>query len=448
MIQKTTARETQAPIKIGILLLNYNGLRYLPMFFEHAGFLQKNPEAELILIDNASVDESINWMQTHAPWVKVIRNSENFGFSEGYNQGILKLKDLGCDYTHYMFLNNDVIVSQAWLNTMIGAIKLSEPDVVEFGCRSVFMAPYIRETLLTCESKKFASLRCDITSHPASSERYLHRRSRTLEVASKIMPGLPPSLDLTQIGDTAEFSAYYSIELSTKSFSPLLFKLADGLAWNCGNLDDIVTDLVVWKSAQTKIREPLAIAPGQLIKLRRLLTKAELASLPPLIQNSGIGLTKSLEGFDLHCFSAIDTPQDVGAARGICGVCKAIRSDVFDDLGGFDNNIFMYYEDLDLSLRLQEKGYKSRMVEEAILIHDHSGSSNNHSAFFKRQVVWSLFYFHWRHGSLVRRLITWLRYKVLAHGERNSYVNPLRRHHELAFSKFKSITSSSYLLGG
>lgn len=442
----TTASDNQTPIKIAILLLNYNGLKYLPLFFKHAEFLRGHAEAELVFIDNASIDDSLTWMSTNAHWVQLIRNKENYGFSEGYNQGIKTLPAAGKAFTHYMFLNNDVIVSPEWLNEIIKAIKSSDARVAEFGCRSVFMAPYIREELLYAEQKDLRQLRCDFSTFPSSSQKFWHKKRSSLEVAAKILKEIPA--DFTRPHFDSKPAGCYQLELSTNSLSPIDIKLASGFRAYVDDYQDISSVITIWKSTLPSESIKLKITPGKLVKIRRIISEQELVELPPLIQNSGIGVNSAFEGFDLHCFAPASVVQDHKATRGICGVCKTVRADVFHELGGFDKNIFMYYEDLDLSLRLQERGYKSRLVESSILIHDHSGTSNNHSAFFTRQVAWSLFYFHWRHGSFLRRLKTWLRYFLLARGERGSSVNPMTRFHELALSKFRSISNSHYLQNG
>jgi GT2 family glycosyltransferase len=434
-------------LKLAILLLNYNGLRYLPMFFEHAGFLKDYPGVDLVLIDNASIDDSLNWLKTNAPWVAVIRNDENFGFSEGYNEGIRKLRSLGRQYSHYMFLNNDVAINQEWLEKLLSAIRTSDKSVAEFGCRSVFMAPYIKETILTSGARNFESLACTFITNSASSQCIFDHKLGRLDIVGKI--ARLKNMVCQHEDSKDPFTAFYELELSTRSFSSADLIVAEGFSDDLRQKSPAVTEVSLWKEPRSKNQPPpkITVSPGRIIRIKRLVSTSELNTLPPLIQNSGIGINNKFEGHDLHCFSSIDTPQDHSATRGICGVCKIIRADVFEELGGFDKNMFMYYEDLDLSLRLQKKGYKSRLIEDAILVHDHSGTSNNQSYFFNRQVAWSLFYFHWRHGSLFRKLLTWIRFVLLAHSEKRSHLNPLRRPHELAVTKFKGLSNLHYLLG-
>jgi GT2 family glycosyltransferase len=67
--------------------------------------------------------------------------------------------------------------------------------------------------------------------------------------------------------------------------------------------------------------------------------------------------------------SALDQPAAVGAAS---GAAFAIRRELFELLGGFDERFFMYMEDTDLSLRAQLAGYHCLYVPQSVIQHDYS----------------------------------------------------------------------------
>lgn len=60
--------------------------------------------------------------------------------------------------------------------------------------------------------------------------------------------------------------------------------------------------------------------------------------------------------------------EDVAA---VSGACFAIRRSVFEELGGFDERLFLYYEDDDLSLRARLAGLRCMATPDAIVLHDH-----------------------------------------------------------------------------
>jgi GT2 family glycosyltransferase len=77
--------------------------------------------------------------------------------------------------------------------------------------------------------------------------------------------------------------------------------------------------------------------------------------------------------------SYFDQPKEINA---FCGASVLIRSKVFKEVGGFDESFFMYYEDVDLSLRLQRYGWKIIYEPKSIVYHIHAGTSKEWSPFF------------------------------------------------------------------
>ncbi|MCC5918041.1 MAG: glycosyltransferase family 2 protein [Cryomorphaceae bacterium] len=95
-------------MEIAVVVLNYNGRdllrKYLPA-------LIKNSEgASLVVIDNASTDESVAVLTEEFPEVKRIINPKNTGYAGGYNEG---LKSVDADV--YVLINSDVEVTPNWL---------------------------------------------------------------------------------------------------------------------------------------------------------------------------------------------------------------------------------------------------------------------------------------------------------------------------------------------
>ncbi|WP_418912143.1 glycosyltransferase family 2 protein [Actinomyces bouchesdurhonensis] len=79
--------------------------------------------------------------------------------------------------------------------------------------------------------------------------------------------------------------------------------------------------------------------------------------------------------------------KDLDAAPdvfGLCGGACAIRRDAWEKVGGIRTDLFMYYEDTDLSYRLREAGYRVRFVREAVVDHEHAASSDATSPMFTR----------------------------------------------------------------
>ena len=99
-------------MKTSIVILNWNGAdmlrRFLPSVIKHS------PEAEVVVADNGSTDDSLRLMAEKFPSVRTIALDKNYGFAEGYNRALRQVEaDL------YLLLNSDVRVEEGWLKPML-----------------------------------------------------------------------------------------------------------------------------------------------------------------------------------------------------------------------------------------------------------------------------------------------------------------------------------------
>lgn len=88
-------------------------------------------------------------------------------------------------------------------------------------------------------------------------------------------------------------------------------------------------------------------------------------------------------------------PKDIQKVDWVKGALLMIRNDAFKKLGGFDENIFMYVEDMELCYRAQLVGYKIYFYPFTNVYHEEQGSSNRTFAII--QIYKSLLYFYKKH---------------------------------------------------
>lgn len=94
-------------MKLSIIILNYNVRYFLELCLKSVEAAIKDLEAEVIVVDNNSPDESCQMVKELFPFVKLIENKDNFGFSKGNNIGVAEAKG-----EYLCILNPDTVVAE------------------------------------------------------------------------------------------------------------------------------------------------------------------------------------------------------------------------------------------------------------------------------------------------------------------------------------------------
>jgi len=122
------AMETQTPERrmtepsVAAVILNWNGQALLEKFLPGVIKSQYN-NLQLIVGDNASTDNSVEFVKTNYPQIRLIVNDHNYGFAEGYRK---ILEQVEADY--YILLNSDVEVPPNWIQPVIDLMQ-SDPTI-------------------------------------------------------------------------------------------------------------------------------------------------------------------------------------------------------------------------------------------------------------------------------------------------------------------------------
>ena len=104
-----------------IVILNWNGSammqKYLPSVIKNSG------DAEVVVADNASTDDSLQMLASNFPSVRVVTLDRNWGFADGYNKAFAKYEEENKAQgkplpEYYILLNSDVRVGEGWLDAM------------------------------------------------------------------------------------------------------------------------------------------------------------------------------------------------------------------------------------------------------------------------------------------------------------------------------------------
>ena len=125
-------------MKTAVVILNWNGKKLLEKFLPSVIEYSKD-EAEVIVADNASTDDSVEFLKKEYPGLAIIQNKKNNGFAKGYNDALQKVN---ADY--YVLLNSDVEVTHNWIKPLIELmvsdrnIAVCQPKMRSFQQRSFF----------------------------------------------------------------------------------------------------------------------------------------------------------------------------------------------------------------------------------------------------------------------------------------------------------------------
>jgi GT2 family glycosyltransferase len=123
---------------------------------------------------------------------------------------------------------------------------------------------------------------------------------------------------------------------------------------------------------------------------------------PGLIDSAGVIADRTLMGFDYLHGEPVEAAERAAAPLGPTGGAALYRLDAFRAAGGFDERIFLYYEDLDLALRLRAAGARCVPAPHARALHAYSASSGAASGFKYSHSGWSRGYMLRRYGVLSR----------------------------------------------
>ncbi len=103
-----------APRKVAVVILGWNGKKFLEKFLPSVIQFTSPELCEIIVADNCSTDDSVEYVKVHFPNVRIIQNFTNNGYAGGYNEALRQVKA-----EYYVLLNQDVEVSEAWVESVI-----------------------------------------------------------------------------------------------------------------------------------------------------------------------------------------------------------------------------------------------------------------------------------------------------------------------------------------
>lgn len=151
---------------LSVIIVNYNVKEFLQNLLHSIEKASANLSKEIIVVDNASDDGSVEVIREKFPYVNLIENKINAGFGKANNQGLAVAKG-----KYILFINPDCIVSEDTLDKMIsffgghsdcalaGCKILNSDGTLQLACRRSFPGPWTSFTKVTGLSNLFPKSR-------------------------------------------------------------------------------------------------------------------------------------------------------------------------------------------------------------------------------------------------------------------------------------------------
>jgi GT2 family glycosyltransferase len=381
---------------VTVVVLNYNGAHLFRPCLD-ALAKQDLPAGEMAVwvVDNASVDGSVEILEREYPWVRVIRNAHNDGFAGGNNVALREVTT-----ALVALLNNDARPEPDWLRTLVA--PFAEPGADRLGAvtsKIVFVPRFVELALETPSFRPGAldgrdlGVRvykvwvddADVTEHVlwegaaygpegAGTERFRWTRpSGTLPVPVNL-DGRSPAGDLR-----------LRMEVAAETEKPV------ALHWDGG------TGIGQARPARSEIEVTIP------------------ASVPTwdVINNAGSKVYSDGYGAD-RAYQEVDRGQYDRAEEvfAFCGGSVCLRTEALREVGLFDDDFFLYYEDTDLSWRLRSAGWTIRYEPASVTRHVHSASAGEWSPLFVFHVDRNRLLMLTKNATLARAAREILRYPL------------------------------------
>ncbi len=327
---------------------------------------------EVVVVDNGSVDGSLELLEYRFPEVRFVRNRANLGFAEGCNRAMRDLESVD----HVALVNNDAVVDPGWLRPLVRALE-SDPAVGAAAVRLV-LEPLFIPVEMTVEGG-------------------------SVQIESVLVGGIDATTR-TQFVDTRPVGdVYWPMDITHHVDGKARLMVPAGsadtvadLAANSGGEPNAAGDREV--ALTLRGRGSLTVATEsteQNVKLDGsgiVVLKAGRDRVE-LINGLGTDRGEDSEGFDRYFgrpASDLADRDGGGPVPGFCGGGVLLRAEMLRHVGLFDPRFFAYYEDMDLSWRATRAGWGIVAVPDSVVRHAFGGSggSANPAFFFLNYRNW------------------------------------------------------------
>jgi GT2 family glycosyltransferase len=371
---------------VSIVTVNYNGRRYLETLLPSLRAIDYPADRyEVLVVDNASDDDSAAFVQRSFPNVRLVQAERNRGFAGGNNLGIRTARG-----EYIALVNNDTLVDRSWLRALVETAG-SDPRIGMVGSKVVFLTPFLDvrvETSTFCpgrsgrssDDRELGLMLFDARVEGCTYEKTLYRYGC---YGREALGGRP--------GRWTAGSARLAVPVTDASRPATLVLTMAGAP----QIPDQRARIMVGDVPAVDVRVP---READTVRVD-LDARAVAGAAGDVLNNAGSRLD-SAGGFgDRGIFDfdrgQYDRIEDVPA---LCGVSLLLSRAMLADIGAFDERFFMYFEDSDLSWRARQAGYRLVYTPASLVRHIHAGTSEEWSPFFTFYVTRNHLFWRVKHA--------------------------------------------------
>ncbi len=370
---------------VSIIIVNYNGRHFLGECLTSLSQLDYPADSfEVILVDNNSKDDSIAYVSRQFPKVLLVPLKENTGFTGGNIAGYERAKG-----EYIVLLNNDTQVEKAWLKNLVQA---AEPKSVGLATSKIFFdIPFIE---LVVRSKEVPHSEISNTTDFSPMGVIMEDILCSTEELTALVwykSGFHTTSQGSIVSRWAKGEARILLPFESKK------KVTYTLTFH-GYPSSQATTLPVSVCLGNEVLFEDVLEPNEVKQYTVTLDFEKIANrLTWLVQNAGNVVFYDGHGRDRGSIVRFKPPREVSefyeedseyyqAPKKLLSVCGAgclIKRKVIEEVGFLDDYYFMYYEDLDLSLRAWRMGWDVAYAPTSVVYHKHRASTGKaESSFF------------------------------------------------------------------
>ena len=340
------------PPRVRVVVLNWNAAWFTRRCLSALEATEYPAERfEVVLVDNGSIDGSLEQLRYAFPKIRVIANETNLGFAEGCNRGMRDLDQVDA----VALVNNDAVPEPGWLWPLVKGLQ-SDPTV------GAVAAGLVLEPAFTRVELSLIGGQAQIESLCIGPIEVLDR-AQSEGIRSVGHPDWPMDLDYFLDGSADDGSATLLVPAGAGERVISLRVKGNGSLMTSTAIDQAQVEL--------------GSVPIEL-KLRAGDDRTEL------LNGLGTQLMENSEGWD-RCFgqpAQLLAAVDPETVPGFCGGGVLLRTTMLEQVGLFDPRFFAYYEDTDLAWRARRAGWHTVTAPESVIRHAFGASAASASPGF------------------------------------------------------------------